>query len=62
MNQEMELSLVEGTPIIYNQSGNLPPLVEELILIDEMLFDDIPLSKMGRKFKNEIIKLTNLIF
>lgn len=62
MNQEMELSLVEGTPIIYNQSGNLPPLVEELILIDEMLFDDIPLSKMGRKFKNEIVKLTNLIF
>jgi len=50
--QETLTNLYEGQPIYYSQSGNLPAMSHEIILIDAIDESDIlPLSKMGKAFK-----------
>jgi len=60
--QETLTNLYEGQPIYYSQSGNLPAMSHEIILIDAIDESDIlPLSKMGKAFKKKFQSLTNIL-
>ncbi len=61
-NQEILTNLFEGQPIYYSQSGNLPGMTHELMLIDSIEETEIlPLSKMGKAFKKKFQSLTNIL-